>query len=105
MKRFYKKVFKSKKPSLVPIHEPGPATSPSTLITRNTDLMPSILATSNPIASAEVTAGVNVSVRLRPSHLNRLNVIKQTAHNLGISMSALEISDLPQVSVPELASI
>ena len=69
MKQIFKKVFKSKKPSRVSIHDPGPATSPSTLITSTTDLMPSILATSDPIASAEVTAGFNVSVRLRPSHL------------------------------------
>ena len=67
MKKIFKKVFKSKNPSLVSIHEPGPATSPSTLITSTTDLMPSVLATRDPIASTEVTAGVNVSVRLRPS--------------------------------------
>jgi hypothetical protein len=63
MKRIYKKVFKStgKKPSLGSIHGPGPATSTSTLITSSTDLMPSIPA-SDATASAQVTAGVSVSV-------------------------------------------
>jgi hypothetical protein len=62
MKRIYKKVFKSKKSSLGSIHGPGPATSTSTHIT---DLMPASDAT----ASAQVTAGVSVSIQLRPSHL------------------------------------
>jgi hypothetical protein len=64
MKRIFKKVFKSKKLSLRSIHGPGPATSTSTPITSSTDLMPSI-----PAASAQVTAGVSVSVQLRPLHL------------------------------------
>ena len=64
MKRFYKRVFKSKKRS---IHESGPATSTSTHIT-STDLMPSIRA-SDATAGAQVTviSGVSVSVQLRPS--------------------------------------
>jgi hypothetical protein len=98
MKRIYRKVFKSK-PSLGLIHGPGPETSTSTLIT---DLMPSIPA-SDATASAQVTAGVSVSVQLRPSHFKYLLiVIEQTAHSLGVStsVSALEISDLPPVRVP-----
>jgi len=55
MKRTYDKAFKE--PSL---NEPGPTTSPSTLITSATDLMSSILA-SDPIASAQVTAGVSTA--------------------------------------------
>jgi hypothetical protein len=63
MKRFYKKVFKSKKPSLVSIHASGPepATSTSTFITSTTDLMPSVPAGGDATASAHVTAGVSVS--------------------------------------------
>ena len=68
MKRFYKKVFKSDKPSLGSIHGPGPATSTSTLITSIDDLMPSIHA-SDATASTQVTAGVSVNVQLRPSHV------------------------------------
>jgi hypothetical protein len=68
MKRIYKKFFKSKKPSLGSIHGPGPATSASTLITSTADFMPPIPA-SDATASAQVTAGVSVSVQLRPSHL------------------------------------
>ena len=70
MKRLYKKVFKSKKPSLGSTHGHGPAISTSTLITNTADLMPSIHA-SDVIASrgAQVTAGVSVSVQLRPSHV------------------------------------
>jgi hypothetical protein len=68
MKRIYKKVFKSNKPSLGSIYGPGPATSTSTLITSTTHLMPFIPA-SDATASAQVTAGVSVSVQLRPSHL------------------------------------
>ena len=75
MKRFYKKVFKSKKPSLGSIHEPGPATSTSTHITSTTDLLPSIL-TSDATAIAQVTSDVQVSVsvtvRLRLSLLHVL---------------------------------
>jgi hypothetical protein len=80
MKRFYRKVFKSKKPSLpvVSIHGPGPATSTSTIITTTTDLnlnrlLPSIPAPSwdsnsdaNHDARAQVIAEVNVGVQLRP---------------------------------------
>ena len=71
MKRIYKKVFKSKKPSLGPIHGPGPATSTSTLITRTTDIMPSIPG-SDATTSVHVTAGVSVSVQLRQSYLSVL---------------------------------
>ena len=72
MKRFLKKVLKSKKPSLRTIHELGPATSTSTT-TGPTDLMLSIPACdseSDGTTSAQlgVAAGVSVSVRLRPSH-------------------------------------
>ena len=69
MKQIYKKVFKSKKPSLASIHAPGPVPSTSTLITSTTDLVPFNPAC-NPdaIVSAQVTAGVSVSVQLRPSH-------------------------------------
>jgi hypothetical protein len=56
MKRIYKKVFKSKKPSLGSIHGPGPANSTSSV-------------TSDATASAQVTAGVSVSVQLCPSRL------------------------------------
>ena len=66
--KLYRKVFKPKKPSLGPIHVPGPATSTSGLIISTTDLMPSIPA-SDATASAQVTAGVSVSVQLRLSHL------------------------------------
>ena len=66
MKRFYKKVFRSKRPSLGSIHRPDePATSTSTLITGTADLMPSI-PTSDATATTQVTAGVIVSVQLRP---------------------------------------
>ena len=58
MKRFLKK-FKSKKPPVGSIHGPGTLTSTST-----TDLMPSI---PNTTASAQVSAGVSVSVQLRTS--------------------------------------
>jgi hypothetical protein len=46
MKRFYKEVFKSKKPSLGPIRGPGLANSTSTLITSAADLRPSVPASS-----------------------------------------------------------
>ena len=62
MKRIYKKVFKSKKPSLVSIQGHGP-TSISTLITSATDLLPSI-PVGDATASAQVNAGVSVSVQL-----------------------------------------
>ena len=64
MKRIDREVFKSKKPSLDSIHGPGPAISISTLISNTTGLMPSIPA-SDATASAQVTAGVSVSVQLR----------------------------------------
>ena len=67
MKRIYRKVFGSKKSFLGSIRGPGPATSTSTLITSNTDLIRSIPA-SDAAASTQVT-GVSVSVQLRPSHL------------------------------------
>ena len=63
MKRFYKKVFKSDKPALGSIQEPGPATSISTFVTNTTDPMPSIHGTSSDAtASAQVTSGVSLSV-------------------------------------------
>ena len=67
MKRIYKTVFKSKKPSLGPIH--GTSTSTST---GTSDLMPSIPACdseSDGTASAQLTAGVTVSAQPRPSQL------------------------------------
>ena len=68
MKRIFKKVFKSKKPSLGSVHGPGPATSISTFITSN-DLIPQVyIPASDATASAQVTAGVSVSVLLRPSY-------------------------------------
>ena len=70
MKRIYKKVFKSKKPSLGSLHGPGPATSTSTSTGAN-DLLPSIPAwdsESDGTISAQVNAGVSVNVQLRPSH-------------------------------------
>ena len=70
MKRVYKKIFKSKKPSLGSVHGPGPATLPSTLKTATTDLLPSNSAyDSDATVSAQVTAGVSVSVHLRSSRL------------------------------------
>ena len=63
--------FKSKKPSLDLRHgpvAPVPATLTSTPITITTNLMPFIPA-SDATASAQVTAGVSVSVQLCPSHL------------------------------------
>ena len=71
MKRVLKKVFKSKKPSLGTLHGLGPATSTSTT-TGPTDLMLSIPACdseSDESTSAQVAAGVNVSVQLHPPHL------------------------------------
>jgi hypothetical protein len=67
MKRIYKKVFKSKKPSLGLLHGPGQALI-STLMTSTIDLTPSIRADGSTASAAEVTVGVNVSVQLRPSH-------------------------------------
>ena len=62
MKRIYRKVFKSKKPSLGSIHGHGLAASTSTS-TGTTDLMPSIPAfDSDGTVSAQVTAGVSVRV-------------------------------------------
>ena len=64
MKRFLKKLVKSKKPSLGTIHGLGPATSTSTS-TGPTDLIPSIPAydsESDGTTRAQVAAGVNVSV-------------------------------------------
>ena len=70
MKRIYRRVFKSKKPSLGSIHGSGPATSTGT-----TDPVPSILACGSELdgtTSAQVAAGVSVSVQLRPLHLKVL---------------------------------
>ena len=69
MKRLYTKVFNSKKPSLGSMHGSGPATSTSTS-NGTTDLMPSIPACdSDTTTSAQVAAGVSVSVQLRLSLL------------------------------------
>ena len=75
MKRVFKKVFKSKEPSLGSIQGPGPAISTSTLITSTTDLMPSIPAReySDGTANPQVTAEVNVTVQLCQSNLKVLN--------------------------------
>ena len=70
MKRIFKKVFKSKEPSLGSIQGPGPAISTSTLITSTTDFMPSVqVHGSDATARAQVTAGVSVSVQLGPSRV------------------------------------
>ena len=64
MKRIFKKAFNSKKPFLVSesMHEPGAATSTSTLITSTTDdLMPPIPAC-DATARKQVTAGASVSL-------------------------------------------
>ena len=66
MKRIYRKLFKSKKPSLGSIHGQGPAASTSTN-TGTPDLMPFIpqaqaACDSDGIASAQVTAGLSVRV-------------------------------------------
>ena len=67
MKRFFKK-FLPKKLSPASIHGLGSASLTSALIT--TDLMPSIPATASDAAeSAQVIAGVSVSVQLYPSNL------------------------------------
>ena len=69
MKRFLKKVFKSEKRSLGSIHGPGPATSTLTSAGA-TDLMLSFPACdSDGTTSAQVAAGISVSVQLRPSHV------------------------------------
>ena len=60
MKRMFKKIVKSKNPSLGSIHGPGPAALTSTS-TGTTDLMASIPAfDADGTASAQVTAGVSV---------------------------------------------
>ena len=62
MKRIYRKVFKSEKPSLGSIHGRVPAASTSTS-TGTSDFMSSIPACdSDGTASAGVTADVNVCV-------------------------------------------
>jgi hypothetical protein len=71
MKRTYEeeKVFKSKKPYRRSMDVPGPATSTSTS-TGTADFMPSIPACdSDATSSAQVIAGVSVSVQLHLSHL------------------------------------
>jgi hypothetical protein len=64
MKRFYKKLFKSKRPSLGSIHGPEPATLTSTLITNTAALIP-MVPVSDATASAQVTDGASVSYQLR----------------------------------------
>ena len=104
MKRIYRKIFKSKKPSLGSNHGPGPVASTltSTLITSTTDLIPSV-PVCDTIASTQVTAGVSVSVFSFVYRIFKYGhiFIEQTAHNIGVStlVSALETSDLPPVSV------
>ena len=70
MKSIYKKLFKTKNPTLGSIEPvPVPATSTSTS-TGTTDPIPSFLACdSDATASAQVNAAVSVSVQHRPSHL------------------------------------
>ena len=68
MKRIYEKVFKSKNPSLGSKHGPETSTLTSTLKTSTTDLMLSVPSD----ATAQVTAGVSLSVQLRASHLQLL---------------------------------
>ena len=71
MKRILKKVLKSKKQSLGSIHGLGPATSTLTS-TGPTDLMLSIPDCDSELdgtISAQVAAGVSVSVQLRPPRL------------------------------------
>ena len=67
-KQSYKEDSKSKKPLLGSIHGSGPATSTSTPITSTTDIMQSIPA-GDATASAQVAAGISVSVQLRQLHL------------------------------------
>jgi hypothetical protein len=67
----YKEVFKSKKPSLGSINGPEPAVSTSTLTTNTTALMPSV-PISDATASAQVTAGINVSVQLQRCFRRRI---------------------------------
>ena len=64
MKRFYRKVFNSKKPSLGSLHAPGPLTAASTSTSSGTTgLMLSIPSfDSDGTASAQVAAGVSVRV-------------------------------------------
>ena len=71
MKRALKKVFKSKKQSLDTMHGLGPATSTSTSTgpTGPMPFIPAFYSESDGITSAQVAAGVSVSVQLRPSHL------------------------------------
>ena len=103
MNRILKNVSKSMEQYLGSIHGLGPATSTSTS-TGATDLMLSIPSCdSDGIASAQVTADVSVSVSFALRIFRYwLITIEQTAHNFGVStsVSALEISDLPLVSVP-----
>ena len=59
-------------------------------------------------AQLEAAAGVSVSIQRRPRIFKyRLIVIEQTAHNFKVStsVSALEISDLPPVSIPAAGPI
>ena len=67
MKRIYRRVFKSKKPSLGSIHGSGPATSTGT-----TDPILACGSELDGTTSAQVAAGVSVSVQLRPLHLKVL---------------------------------
>lgn len=105
MKRTYEeenKNFKSKKPyDRRSIHEPGPSTSKST--STGTTYMPYIPACeSDATSSAEVIAGGSVSLTFNLCIFNYWLIFEQTAHNFGVStsVSSLEISDPPPVSVP-----
>ena len=77
-KSTYENDSKSKKPSLGPIYGPGATTSKSTLIKSATDLLPSIPATRIEATASALTAGLSVSVQLRPSHLIVLNYCYRT---------------------------
>ena len=79
MMRIYKRLFKSKKPSLDSIHVSGPATFASTN-TGTTDPMPSILACdseSDETRSAQVAAGASVRIQPRPLYLKVLTYCYQ----------------------------
>ena len=67
MKRIYKKVFKSKKQSLGPIHGPAmPAISTSASAVATDHLMLSIPACESETTSAQAAAGVSVGVQVCP---------------------------------------
>jgi hypothetical protein len=69
MKGVFKKFGKSKKPKHDTLGSNDLATSTSTIITSNADLMPSVPASAAiPSVQAIQAAGVTVSVQFAPSH-------------------------------------